>query len=64
MTEERGWTEEEEGYGTPTSGNAGAAGGAVPKAGYCGDDRAATEAAAAQLEYDTEGEIGPKGREQ
>jgi hypothetical protein len=63
VTGERGWTEEEEDYGTSTSGNAGAEGGAVPKAGH-GGDRAATGAAAAQLEYDTEGEISPKGREQ
>lgn len=51
------------GYGTPTSGDAGAAGGAVPKAGYSGDDRAATEAAAAQVEIDTKRKTSPKDRE-
>ena len=54
-----GWTEEEKTQGAPTSGNAGAAGeagDAVPKAGYGGDERAATEAAAAQVEEDSNGE--------
>jgi hypothetical protein len=63
-TGEPGWTEEEKGQGAPTSGDAGAAGEAVPKAGYGGDDRAATEAAAAQVENDTESETSPNDREQ
>ena len=62
-TGEPGWTEEEKGQGAPTSGDAGAAGEAVPKAGYGGDDRAATEAAAAQVENDSKSEISPKDRE-
>jgi hypothetical protein len=63
-TGEPGWTGEEKGQGAPTSGDAGAAGEAVPKAGYGGDDRTATEAAAAQVENDTESETSPKDREQ
>jgi hypothetical protein len=35
----------------------------VPKAGYGGDDRAATEAAAAQVEEDSKGEADPEDRE-
>ncbi len=45
-TGEPGWTEEEKGQGAPGSGDAGAAGDAEPKAGYGGEARAATEAAA------------------
>ena len=63
-TGEPGWSAEEKGQGAPTSGDAGAAGEAVPKAGYGGDDRAATEAAAAQVENDTESKTSPKDREQ
>ena len=66
-TGEPGWTEEEKGQGAPTSGDAeaaGEAGEAVPKAGYGGDDRAATEAAAAQVENDTESKTSPNDREQ
>ncbi len=59
---EPGWTKEEKGQGAPTSGDAGAAGEAVPKAGYGGDDRAATEAAAARVEEDSQGEAGPEDR--
>ena len=58
-TEELGWTEEEKTQGSPTSGDAGAAGEAVPNAGYGGADRAATEAAAARLEEDSKGKAGP-----
>jgi hypothetical protein len=58
---DRGWTEKEKCYGTPPSGDAGDA---VPKAGYGGDDRAAKEAAAAQVENDIESETSPKDREQ
>ncbi|WP_043361360.1 hypothetical protein [Belnapia sp. F-4-1] len=54
-TGEPGWTKEEKGQGAPTSSNAGAAGDAVPKAGYGGDERAATEAAAARVEEDSKG---------
>lgn len=61
-TGESGWTEEEKGQGSPASGDAGAAGEAVPNAGYGGADRAATEAAAARLEEDSKGEAGPKDR--
>ena len=65
-TGEPGWTEEEKGQGAPTSGDAdaaGEAGEAAPKAGYGGDDRAATEAAAAQVENDTKSKTSPKDRE-
>jgi hypothetical protein len=62
-TGEPGWTGEEKGQGAPTSGDADAAG-AAGEAGYGGDDRAATEAAAAQVENDTESETSPKDREQ
>jgi hypothetical protein len=65
-TGEPGWTEEEKGQGAPISGDAdaaGAAGEAVPKAGYGGDDRAATEAAAARVEDDSKSEAGPENRE-
>jgi hypothetical protein len=58
-----GWTEKEKSQGAPTSGDAGAAGEAVPKAGYGGDDRAATEAAAAQVDEDLKGEADPEDRE-
>jgi len=61
-TREFGWTEEEKSQGSPTSGDAGAAGEAVPNAGYGGADRAATEAAAARLEEELKGEAGPKDR--
>ena len=64
-TGEPGWTEEEKGQGAPTSSDAGAAGeagDAVPKAGYGGDERAATEAAAAQVEEDSNDEAGPDDR--
>ena len=61
-TGESGWTEEEKGQGSPAPGDAGAAGDAVPNAGYGGADRAATEAAAARLEEDSKGEAGPKDR--
>jgi hypothetical protein len=64
-TGEPGWTEEEKGQGAPTSSDAGAAGeagDAVPKAGYGGDERAATEAAAAQVEEDSNGEARPDDR--
>ena len=57
-TGEPGWTEEEKSQGAPISGNAsaaGEAGDAMPKAGYGGDERAATEAAAAQVEEDSNG---------
>ena len=56
---ELGWTEEEKTQGSPTSGDAGAAGEAAPNAGYGGADRAATEAAAARLEEHSKGEAGP-----
>jgi hypothetical protein len=65
-TGEPGWTEEEKGQGAPTSGDAdatGTAGEAVPKAGYGGDGRAATEAAAARVEEDSKGEADPEDRE-
>jgi hypothetical protein len=65
-TGEPGWTEEEKGQGAPTSGDAeaaGEAGEAVPKAGYGGDDRAATEAAAALVEEDSKSKAGPENRE-
>ncbi len=58
-TGELGWAEEEKTQGSPTSGDAGAAGDAVPNAGYGGGDRAATEAAAARLEEDSKGKAGP-----
>jgi len=61
-TGEPGWTEQEKGQGAPTSGDAGAAGEAVPKAGYGGDERAATEAAAARVEQDSKGGAGSKDR--
>jgi hypothetical protein len=64
-TGEPGWTEEEKGQGAPTSSDAGAAGeagDAVPKAGYGGDERAATEAAAAQVEEDSNDEAGRDDR--
>ena len=65
-TGEPGWTAEEKGRGAPTSSDAeaaGEAGDAAPKAGYGGDERAATEAAAAQVEQDSKGEAGPKDLE-
>ena len=65
-TGEPGWTAEEKGQGAPTSGDAetaGEAGEAVPKAGYGGDDRAATEAAAARMEEDSKSKAGPENRE-
>jgi hypothetical protein len=64
-TGERGWNEEENSQGAPTSSNAdaaGEAGDAVPKAGYGGDERAATEAAAARVEEESKGEAGPADR--
>ena len=65
-TGEPSWTAEEKGQGAPTSGDAeaaGEAGEAVPKAGYGGDDRAATEAAAARVEEDSKSKAGPENRE-
>ncbi|GGC68725.1 hypothetical protein GCM10011504_53280 [Siccirubricoccus deserti] len=65
-TGEPGWTAEEKGQGAPTSGDAdaaGEAGEAVPKAGYGGDDRAATEAAAGRVEEDSKSEAGPENSE-
>ncbi|WP_043342082.1 hypothetical protein [Belnapia moabensis] len=62
-TGEPGWTAEEKSKGAPTSSDAGEAGEAVPKAGYGGDERAATEAAAARVEEDSKGEAGPEDRE-
>ena len=59
-TGEPGWTEEEKGRGAPASGDAGAAGEALPKAGYGGEDRAATEAAAARVEEDSKGKPAPR----
>ncbi|MBL6455770.1 hypothetical protein JMJ55_10575 [Belnapia sp. T6] len=41
---------------------AGEAGDAAPKAGYGGDERAATEAAAARVEQDPKGDTDPKDR--
>ena len=64
-TGEPGWTKEEKGQGAPTSNKAsaeGEAGDAMPKAGYGGDERAATEAAAAQVEEDSNGKAGPDDR--
>ena len=58
-TGEPSWTEEEKGQGAPMSGEAGEA---VPKTGYGGDDRAATETAAARVEEDRKGEAGPEDR--
>lgn len=58
-TGEPGWTEAEKGQGAPGAGDAGAAGKPVGKAGYGMDDRAATEAAAANQEAETQGK--PKG---
>ncbi|GGC66738.1 hypothetical protein GCM10011504_50900 [Siccirubricoccus deserti] len=66
-TGEPGWTEEEKGQGAPTLGNADAgntAGEAVPKSGYGGDDRAATEAVAARVKEDSKGKANPEDREQ
>lgn len=62
-TGEPGWTAEEKGRGAPTSSDAeaaGEAGDASPKAGYGGDERAATEAAAARVEQDPKGEAAPR----
>ena len=61
-TGEPGWTEKEKGQGVPMSGEAGEAGEAVPKAGYGGGNRAATEAAAARVEENRKGEAGPEDR--
>ena len=64
-TGEPGWTAEEKGRGAPVSSDAdaaGEAGDAVPKAGYGGDERAATEGAAAQVEQDATDDAGPKDR--
>ena len=55
-TGEPGWSEAEKGQGAPGAGDAGAAGEPVPKAGYGGDGRGATEAAAANQEAETQGE--------
>lgn len=66
-TGEPGWTEEEKGQGAPTSGDAGAAGAAgeaVPKAGYGGSDRAATEAAAARVEQESKAKADHQDLEQ
>jgi hypothetical protein len=63
-TGEPGWTEEEKGQGAPKASDAGEAGDAVPKAGYGGDDRAATEAAAAQVDRDSKDEGSPGDHEQ
>jgi hypothetical protein len=62
-TGEPGWTAEERGKGAPISSDAGEAGDSVPKAGYGGEDRAATEAVAAQVEEDSKGEAGPENGE-
>lgn len=62
-TGEPGWTEEEKNQGAPASGDGGTAGDSVPKAGYGGGERAATEAAAAQTTKDRTGEASPKDRE-
>ena len=54
------WTEEEKRRGAPTDAppgtDAGAAGDAVPKGGYGGDDRAETESAAARTGAEAEAE--------
>lgn len=62
-TGEPGWTEEEKNQGAPASDDGGTAGDAVPKAGYGGDARAATEAAAAQTTKDRTGKASPEGGE-
>ena len=51
-TGEPGWTGEEKRRGAPDTGDAGAAGEAVPKAGYGSDGRAATESAVARTQGD------------
>lgn len=57
------WTEEEKRRGAPTDAppgtDAGAAGDAVPKGGYGGDDRAETESAAARTGAEAEAEGAP-----
>ena len=63
-TGEPGWTAEEKSRGAPISGDAGVAGEAVPKAGYGGEERAATEAAAARIEEESKAKAGPEDREQ
>jgi hypothetical protein len=54
-TGEPGWTEQEKSRGAPQRGDAGAAGEPEPKAGYGGDARARTEAAAAETQADAKG---------
>lgn len=60
-TGEPGWTKEEKVRGASERGDAGAAGEPEPKAGYGGDARAETEAAAARTEAESSGKPAAAG---